>query len=63
MKSLDTILIILVCISFASFVIGLAGKARAVSKKSIKMAEFFGKVTAVSLTLMFVFAILWKIFA
>ncbi len=63
MKSLDTILIVLVGISFAGFVIGLAGKARAVSKKSVKMAEIFGKVTAISLVMMFLFAILWKIFA
>jgi hypothetical protein len=54
---------VLVGISFAGFVLGLAGKARAVNIKSVKMAEFYGKVTAVSLTLMFVFAILWKIFA
>jgi len=63
MKSLDTVLIVLVGISFAGFVIGLAGKARAVNRKSVKLGEFYGRVTAVSLVLMFLFAILWKMFA
>ena len=63
MKSPDTILIILVAISFAGFVFGLALKAIAVNKKLVRMGEISGTITAISLVLMFLFAILWKIFA
>jgi len=63
MKSLDTVLIVLVGISFAGFVLGLAGKARAVNRKSVRLESIYSRITAISLVLMFLFAILWKIFA
>ncbi len=61
MNSFDTILIILVSISFAGFVFGLAGKAIAVNKKLVRMGEVSSTITAISLVLMFLFAILWKV--
>lgn len=61
MKSPDTILIILVGISFAGFVFGLTLKAIAVNKKLVRMGEVSNTITAISLVLMFLFVILWKI--
>ena len=57
---METILIILVGISFAGFILGLAGKSRGVTKKSIKKSDFYQKVTVVSIILMFVFAIIYR---
>lgn len=58
---MERILIILVGIAFAGFIIGLAGKSVAVKKKSIKKGEFYKILTIISLILMFVFAILYRL--
>ncbi len=56
---METALIILVGFSVLGFVIGLIGKSIALNKKSMKKNEFFNKLTAVSVVLMFVFAIIY----
>ena len=53
------VLIILVGLSVLGFVTGLIGKNIALNKKSIKKNDFFNKLTAVSVVLMFVFAIIY----
>ena len=58
---MDSILIILIGIAFAGFIIGLVGKSVAVKKKSIIKSELYKNVTIVSLILMFVFAIVYRI--
>lgn len=56
---METVLIILVGISVLGFVGGLIGKSIALNKKSIKKNEFFNKLTATAVVLMFVFAIIY----
>lgn len=56
---METLLIILVGLSVFGFVTGLIGKSIALNKKSLRKNEFFNKLTAVSIVLMFIFAILY----
>jgi hypothetical protein len=56
---MQTLLIILVGLSVLGFVTGLIGKSIALNKKSLRKNEFFNKLTAVSIVLMFIFAILY----
>ncbi len=56
---MQTLLIILVGLSVLGFVTGLIGKSIALNKKSFRKNEFFNKLTAVSIVLMFIFAILY----
>jgi len=59
---METTLIILVGFSVLGFVIGLIGKSIALNKKSMKKNEFFNKLTAVSVVLMFLFAIIYHFY-
>ena len=56
---MQTLLIILVGLSVLGFVTGLIGKSIALNKKSLRKNEFFNKLTAVSIVLMFISAILY----
>ena len=57
---MQTLLIILIGLSFAGFIIGLAGKSVAVKKKSLKKSEFYNWITILFLILMFAFAITYS---
>jgi len=56
---MKTVLIVLVGVSVLGFITGLIGKSIALSNKSIRKNEFFNKLTAFSVVLMFVFAIIY----
>jgi len=53
-------LLILIGVSFAGFVFGLAGKSVAVKKKSLKKSEIYNKLSVLFLILMFVFVIVYQ---
>ena len=57
---MDKIVLILLGVSTAGFVFGLAAKARAIKRKSIRKSEFYTKFAAISLILMFVFVIIYQ---
>lgn len=57
---MQTLLIILIGLSFAGFIAGLAGKSVAVKKKSLKKSEFYSRITILFLLLMFAFAITYS---
>lgn len=57
---MKTFIIVLIGLAFTGFIVGLAGQARAVKKKCIKKNNFYKKVTAISLVLMFVFAAVYR---
>jgi hypothetical protein len=57
---MSTVLLILTGISFVGFIAGLAGKASAVKKKSIKKSEIYNRLTVLFLILMFVFVITYQ---
>ncbi|NOX48596.1 MAG: hypothetical protein GXO89_16635 [Chlorobi bacterium] len=56
---MKTLLIILVGFAVLGFATGLVGKSIALNKKSLRKNEFFNKLTAVSIVMMFIFAILY----
>lgn len=58
---MEKVLLGLIGFAFLLFIIGLAGKSRAVKKKSIKKSEFYSRVTVFSLILMLLSAIVYSI--
>jgi len=56
---MEIALISLIGFSVLGFVTGLIGKSIALNKKSMGKNEFFNKLTAISLVLMFMFAIIY----
>jgi len=57
---MSTFLLVLTGISFVGFIVGLAGKAAAVKKKSLKKSEIYNRLTVLFLILMFVFVITYQ---
>jgi len=53
--------LIMTGIAFFGFVFGLAGKSRAIKKKSMKKSNFFQNLTVVSLILMILSAIIYSL--
>ena len=58
---MSNFLLVLIGISLLGFIAGLAGKARAVNKGFVRRSEFYNRLTTISLILMFVFVILYKL--
>ena len=54
---MDFLILILIGLSFAGFIVGLAGKSVAVKQKSRKKSEIYNRITILFLILMFAFAI------
>jgi hypothetical protein len=48
-------------VAFIGFIVGLAGKSRAITRNSIKKSIFYQNLTVVSLILMIVFSILYSL--
>jgi len=59
---MEHIALILLGISVGGFVVGLAGKAQSIKRKSINATEIFTRITTISLILMFVFMIVYLFF-
>ncbi len=57
---MESIFLTAIYISLGGFVLGLAGKAWAVNKKSQKKSEFFNRVTTLFLILMFILLVFYK---
>lgn len=57
---MKTLIIVLLISSFAGFVTGLAGKGIALNKGKLALNRMFNKLTAISLVVMVISAILWK---
>jgi hypothetical protein len=58
---MDKALLGLIGFAFLLFIVGLAGKSRAVKKKSITKSEFYSRVTVFSLILMLLCAIVYSV--
>jgi hypothetical protein len=58
---MEVILLVLVAISFVGFLAGLAGKSRAVNKKSFRKNELYQRITIVSLVIMLTAAVIYSI--
>ena len=54
-------ILVMIGLSVLGLITGMAGKARAVNRGSVKKNEFYIRLTAISLILMFVFVILYKL--
>lgn len=57
---MESIFITAIFVSLAGFIIGLAGKAYAVKKKSLKNNQFFSRVSILFLILMFILVIFYQ---
>jgi len=58
---MDRIILTAVFVSLAGTIFGMAGKAYAVSRKSLKKSEFFTRVSVLFLILMFILLIFYRI--
>jgi hypothetical protein len=58
---LENALLGLVAFAFLLFIIGLAGKSKAVKKKSMAKSDFYQRVTVFSLILMLLSAIVYSL--
>jgi len=57
---METLFLYGIFVSLAGFLFGLAGKAWAVKKKSVKKNEFFNRLTVLFLILMFILVIFYQ---
>ncbi len=58
---MEALLMTSIYISFAGFILGLAGKAWAVNRKSQRKSDFFSRVTVLFLILMFLLVVFHRI--
>jgi len=58
---MESLILIMTGITFFGFVFGLAGKSRAIKKKSMKKNIFYQNITVVSLILMILSAIIYSL--
>jgi hypothetical protein len=58
---MQPLLLILIGLSFAGFIAGLAGKSVAVKKKSLKKSKIYNRLTILFLILMFAFVITYSV--
>lgn len=58
---MELFVLVMTGISFFGFIVGLAGKSRAINRNSIKKTDFYQNLTVVSLFLMILFAILYSL--
>jgi hypothetical protein len=60
---MEKVLLGLIAFGFALFIIGLAGKSRAVHKKSLQKSEIYQRVTVFAIILMLLSAFIYSIIA
>jgi hypothetical protein len=59
---METLFLSAIYVSAGGFIVGLAGKAIATSRKSPKLNEIFSRLTILFLILMFLLLIVYKFF-
>lgn len=58
---MENLFITAIFVSLGGFIVGLAGKAYSVKRKSIKKNQFFNRVSILFLILMFILLVFYKI--